>query len=87
LTEKIDRAAIVVGDTVYSVTRPARHGHVLALIRKVKKNFDWVGTEDQGFLTTQQRFVDRFEGADIAIRTGQIPKLNWPPQLYSEDLW
>ena len=27
------------------------------------------------------------EGAEIALKSGQIDALKWPPCLYSEDLW
>jgi hypothetical protein len=45
------------------------------------------GESIQGFLTTKNRFVDRFEGAKIALESGQIEKLNYGKRLYSEDLW
>ena len=85
--EKVDRAAIMVDDTCYSIIRPARHHHIMRMITLIKGNYDWVGDEDQGFMTTLQRFVDRIEGAKIALDTGQLPALHWPPRLYSEDLW
>ena len=41
----------------------------------------------QGFLTNLNRFVDRIEGAKIALDNGQITKLEYGSQLYSEDLY
>jgi len=41
----------------------------------------------QGFITDEGKFVDRKEGARIALESGQIAKLKWPPDLYSEDLY
>lgn len=41
----------------------------------------------QGFITTDGKFVDRLEGARIALGSGQIVELGWPPNLYSEDLY
>jgi len=41
----------------------------------------------QGFYTSEERFVDRIEAASIALKSGQIEKLQWPPNLYSEDLY
>ena len=42
----------------------------------------------QGFLTNLNRFVDRKEGAKIALASGQIKKLNYSKtSLYSEDLY
>ena len=45
------------------------------------------GEEIQGFLTNLNRFVDRKEGAQIAIDNKQIDKLNYGNKLYSEDLY
>ena len=46
-----------------------------------------VGKHIEGFLTNKNRFVDRIEGAKIAIESGQISELNYGKQLYSEDLY
>jgi hypothetical protein len=47
-----------------------------------------VGEIIQGFLTNKNRFVDRKEGAKIALECGQIEKLNYSSKdLYSEDLY
>lgn len=45
------------------------------------------GEEVQGFLTNKNRFVDRIEGAEIALKCGQIKKLQFGKRLYSEDLY
>lgn len=46
------------------------------------------GHGEQGFLTNKNRFVDREEGAQIALESGQIEKLNFSKTiLYSEDLY
>lgn len=45
------------------------------------------GGEISGFLTNLNRFVDRTEGAKIALETGQIEKLKFGRILYSEDLY
>ena len=44
-------------------------------------------TWEQGFLLSDGRFARRKAAASVALRAGQIEKLNWPPNLYSEDLW
>jgi hypothetical protein len=47
-----------------------------------------VGEIIQGFLTNTNRFVDREEGAKIALASGQIKKLKYNrTTLYSEDLY
>jgi hypothetical protein len=54
------------------------------------KEYDPLPREErdiQGFVTDEGRFVDRLEGAAIALAAGQIAALKWPPDLYSEDLW
>lgn len=61
---------------------PARHHDIL-----------WgfgvrIGPEDQGFLTSEGRFVGRAEAAEIAEAAGQLTEeLVAAPNLYSEDLW
>lgn len=45
------------------------------------------GKSIQGFLTNTNRFVDRIEGAKIALESKQIEKLQFGKQLYSEDLY
>jgi len=47
-----------------------------------------VGKYVQGFLTNKNRFVDRTEGAEIALEAMQIKELGYSStQLYSEDLY
>jgi len=46
------------------------------------------GKYTQGFLTNKNRFVDRIEGAKIALAAGQVDKLEFSrDRLYSEDLY
>ncbi len=40
---------------------------------------------EQGFVTTHNRFVDRVEAVEIALKSGQIKETK--KQLFSEDLW
>jgi hypothetical protein len=48
-------------------------------IRKLTKE------EVQGFLTNKDRFVDRYEAAQIALASGQIKEPK--KRLFSEDVW
>lgn len=41
--------------------------------------------EVQGFLTNKDRFVDRYEAAQIALASGQIKEPK--ERLFSEDVW
>ena len=71
--------------TVYSLPKPNAHHHVIALMVSLGKPKPISG--EQGFVLEDGRFVDRIEGAAIALKSGQISKLHWPPRLYSQDLW
>jgi hypothetical protein len=73
-----------------------RHGHcidtmkTLGELRTVKFAPDGVGEHEQGFLTNLNRFVDRLEAAEIAVKTGQADRnLLHNPRigLFSEDLY
>ena len=84
-TERIVAVAINQDGTVYSLPPPNRHPHLInQVIWPIIKR---MVNGEQGFLTNTGRFVDRVEGAKIAVDSGQIPFLRWPPLLYSEDLW
>lgn len=86
---------------VITLPRPARHGDVILFMRKEGYTRSDVAHATQGFVTSKGRFVDRIEGADLVIKsgtpilfrgstgevTGTRGRLNWPPNLYSEDLW
>jgi hypothetical protein len=91
--ERIVRAAVRFGNAVYSVAIPGRHHHCYALAAEDRADNRF--GEDQGFLTSTGRFVDRVEAMLIAVAAGQYD-LTRPPradhvtnphQLYSEDLW
>jgi len=42
---------------------------------------------EQGFMDASGRFIRRKPAALMALRTGQVERLQVPPNLYSEDLW
>lgn len=49
---------------------------------------DEAGEEIQGFLTNKNKFVNREEGANIALRANQVKNLKFGRnKLYSEDLY
>ena len=71
-----------------------RHHNIITL------HFDLSGkstkrSDIQGFITDTDRFVDRYEGGQIAFKSGQIQWTNDKPitepliseELYSEDLY
>lgn len=93
--ERIEAAAIKLGDVVWSVKRPARHHDVIAYILQERPWYKHVGGV-QGFVTDQGRFVERDEARRIAA-AGQIiksdtddhgiPIVREHRDLFSEDVW
>ena len=83
--ERIISVACRMGDLILSAPAPARHGHVLRAAR--------CEPGDQGFLTSEGRFVDRKEAYRIARASGQPwvrmegPEYYQGDELYSEDVW
>ena len=88
---KIVAAAVKDGNgLIHFFPRPCRHHHTVHALHRPNNDaendiIEAKGT--QGFVTSDGTFVDRVEGARIAIEAGQIKALKWPPYLYSEDLW
>lgn len=63
-----------------------RHPHIINQCTiLLKKRQVEMGPYVQGFLTNDNRFVDREEGAEIAFKAGQTQKM--VKTLYSEDLY
>lgn len=78
---------------ILSAPPPHRHHHLIPAGYVTKGNKP-VGPEEQGFLTSEGRFVDRLEAMQIAIAIDQLhPLLKGSLQragykeLYSEHLW
>ncbi len=71
---------------IHSMPVPARHCNILNAIydptRDRKDN-----TLEQGFLSSDGRFLSRKQALAFAIRAGQVKEGKWPPELYTEDLW
>lgn len=72
-----------------------RHGNCIGTMkaltgkRTVTVAEDGVGEHVQGFLTTKNRFVDRYEGFEIAKNANQILDMSQTrgKRLFSEDLY
>ena len=83
----------------YQIMCGKRHCNVLELMYKHGLDYHKVGAV-QGFLTDEDQFVDRYDAAQMAFRSGQMlkdsdtyQKMSADPDaiyaypLFSEDLW
>lgn len=68
-----------------------RHGNIIAQmkatmgLRTVVYGENSAGEHKQGFLTNDNRFIERAEAAEIAFKSGQIKVEK--KYLFSEDVW
>ena len=82
----------------YQIMCGKRHCNVLELMYKHGLDYHRIGAV-QGFLTDEDQFIDRYDAAQMAFRSGQLSPdtelwqkmnkenaLNAYP-LFSEDLW
>jgi hypothetical protein len=74
-------------EIVVTAERPGRHHNIIHALAALGMKTPIGG--DQAFVTSQGRFVDREEAAQLAIAAEQIKEedLVAPPDLYSEDVW
>lgn len=87
LHERIVAAAVRFECQTFSLLPPARHGEVLRLMFTVFGD-EYIGKEEQGFVTSHHRFVDRDTGKHIARQAGQLlPSASKISHLFSEDIW
>lgn len=85
--ERIVACAMILGDLVISMPKPARHGEVWKQFCLINPYLDG-GIFVEGFLTSRGRFVDRPEGARVADNAHQRTRFTGPAnKLFSEDLW
>lgn len=98
--EKIISACVIFNYNGKKVHFPCyRHGNGCFLIEKlfwIKTDPD-LDSENYGFLTSHNRFLNRKEGFKLASKNWQLKRLDdeWKPKkwdedeplLYSEDLW
>jgi len=85
--ERIVAAALQLDGVTHSLPRPKRHHDVMYALDEAywQKH---MGKERSGFLTSDGRFVNRFEAKDIARHAGQLLKrASKLPELFSEDVW
>lgn len=75
-------AAVEIDGVVRALPAPARHHNVIWKYPRPEHKHG-----DQGFIDDRHGFVSRVAAGVIALQEGQIDKLKWPPELFSEDLW
>jgi hypothetical protein len=81
ISSMIKEAAILKDDIIYTGKRDSD-------ILRNATPFGYLRDGEQGFIMYNGKFVDRFEGLDIALKYGQIKiKTGNPNMLFSEDLY
>lgn len=93
-TERIIGVAMCVetveGAFIAFLPQPHRHHDVFKQMGPTLLFRTHINPDDQGFLTSEGRFVNRIEALEIAKRAGQFnrkPGGYDGPELFSEDLW
>lgn len=86
MCERIILSAIKTAEEQISAALHPHSRHCEIIHHLAKSGFKTPIKGEQGFLTSEGRFVDRIEAIDIAKEAGQIEKAEFF-QLYSEDLW
>lgn len=84
--EHIAAAAIMVDGLTLTLPRPSRHGDIIRAADIIAGGADF---SNQGFITSQGRFVGRIAAKAMARDAGQtfLPGHHKGPELFSEDLW
>jgi len=78
---------LTASNLILSVPRPGRHHHIINGSVPVVSRESILSAE-QGFITDDGGFVDRYVGFQIAARAGQIVRYTGPiGMLFSEDMW
>jgi hypothetical protein len=76
-------------EVIISAPPPARH-HNLLFAHYEMRGYPLNNSKNQGFLTSEGKFVDRIEGMKIVLECNQ-KLIDHPSRvegvLYSEDLW
>lgn len=90
VVERITHSAIRVSrEMIAVVPAPGRHHHIINTLGEAGVlSPELLGLAEQGFMTTDSRFVSREVGLLIAKTARQILRKTPPEnQLFSEDLW
>lgn len=86
--EKITGVAIIVNGILYHMSAPNRHHHVIHFVYE-RNGIQQVTTDQQGFVTSHDRYVNREKALEIAKAANQLlpDKLVYHRELFSENLW
>lgn len=89
---RIKAAAIKSRDgVVHSLPPPNRHHNIIKLLRQSNPLYTVLDTKEQGFITDDDVFVDRYQARIIATAANQLLPLRdngyVGDQLFSEDVW
>lgn len=88
--EKVRITGVAIVDAqgrLWALPAPRRHHHIFALAAFMGESAEG-NSRGQGFMTSDNRFVERADALDIAKAAGQTrPRAQLGHQLYSEDLW
>lgn len=80
-------AAIKYGNVVAFVPKPGRHHDVIRAWFE-QTSMTTRGENEQGFITSEGKFVNRHLAMGIALKHNQIIKKHGHPEmLFSEDMW
>lgn len=63
-----------------------RHHNCIAVLAELFPNREYINQVQQGFLTSTDRFVLRYDAGEIAIKANQV-KSSFNGNLFSEDLY
>lgn len=74
---------------LYQLPKPNRHHDLLDIMFKERGEQEQVAADEEGFITSTGRYVNREEGLVIAQKANQIlpERHNHPSELYSESVW
>lgn len=86
----MDRPTIVAVDMewrgfVVTLPAPAQHSDMIHAVAQSIPESEWPVSGNQGFLTSEGRFVGRNDAMELARAAGQVQST--ADALYSEDLW
>ncbi|NIT79536.1 MAG: hypothetical protein GWO44_22245 [Thermoplasmata archaeon] len=80
-------AALLLEDGfIFTQPPPARHHTLVHRFCRITGR-PFTSLDSQGFLLSTGTFAERELAARVALASGQLDRLNHPPNLYSEDLW